>query len=632
MNLLEQLRGNFPKTIDKSKPVFSWLIANENKTGRIQQQLEYLIAYMKEWISTPDVYKQTGVMLDKTIKFFSFLERFADETEQSLKNRFGAIFIRNHDTRWGTAFDVKSVFKQYFPHATIYLVENTNKINDASPEYANLFVNGDINTDNPTDWNPVDCSATTAARFSKSYGMELDQAGGNFSQTVTVLNRKRINDTEPYEYKNLTYFLHFFMSGVCDVQIYNAANTKYWDNNSKSWSSSPVQNRFETSEWNNCSLFFITEGNDDNADITVKFTYVGTPIHTELSKTVLDGVWPVEWTLTDCTETDNVISLLQSGAKVSSTLNPIPENSYNLKFSSKGRLAIIVSKEASDNVTLYWDFTNQEWTLKNPDEDSDVYISVSNFVQSADWTDKTLSLTTETGDTDINISFNYVNSNAYLRNISFSGLLVTDETLTDCVKQYGVVNMDQMTSDASYTTDVKPEHTYNLKCNFKGRTAIIIQNDNNKYWDVKAHKWRETIVANDYFADNTKEESLEILADANTTELTISFNLPHSYLDYFRLFEKQPYSSFTVIAYFEGNTSVGVFGLAAGDADPNIETAEETPPQPRYGNYGYYDKSFLSGVPIGFASDIYEDLLDYLRAQGVRAYLDFIIKEYSENE
>ena len=100
MDLLEQLRGNFPKTIDKSKPVFSSLIANNNGTAAIQKQLEDLFAYMKEWISTPNVYEQTGVMLDKTTRFFSFLERFADETDTSFKNRFAAIFIRNHDTSY----------------------------------------------------------------------------------------------------------------------------------------------------------------------------------------------------------------------------------------------------------------------------------------------------------------------------------------------------------------------------------------------------------------------------------------------------------------------------------------------------------------------------------------------------
>ena len=108
MNLTEQIRGNFPKTIDKSKPVFSSLIVNSNSDAAIQKQLVYLFDYMKEWISTPDIYEQTGTMLDKTVTFFSFLERFTDEKESSLKNRFAAIFIRNHDTKWGTPFDVKT--------------------------------------------------------------------------------------------------------------------------------------------------------------------------------------------------------------------------------------------------------------------------------------------------------------------------------------------------------------------------------------------------------------------------------------------------------------------------------------------------------------------------------------------
>ena len=361
MDLLTQMRGTFPKTIDKSKPVFSALIANSEGTGAIQKQVADLLQYMKEWTSTPDIYEQTGDMLDKTATFFSFLERFSNETEASFKQRIAAIFIRNHDTKWGTPYDVKSVFKQYFPHAIIYLVENTNKIDAAEPGQGNLFLDGDIETDTPTDWNLTNCSATVSARFSKSYGIELNQAGAVLSQSVNV-------DSES------AYFLHFFLKGKVTVQIKDNANN-YWNNTTKEWSASPVDNTYELDDWDNISLYFITAEN-------------------------------------------------------------------------------------ASSVTVY---------------------------------------------------FKYV------------------DTLT--------------------------------------------------------------------------------------------------YVDYFRLFRKQPYGSFTVIAHFEGNSAVGAFGLAAGDADPNIETQESTPPQPRYGNYGYYDKSYLSGVPVGFAQDIYEDLLDYLRAQGVKAYLEIVIKD-----
>lgn len=374
MNLTEQLRGNFPKTIDKSKPVFSSLIANDNEDAAIQKQLKDLFAYMKEWTSTPDVYEQSGVMLNKTINFFSFLERFADETDKSFKNRFRAIFVRNHDKKWGTPYDVKNVFRQYFPSATIYLVENVNKIDSTETGLANMFLDGDISTDTPTDWTLVNCAASSEARFSKAYGITLAQSGASLSQNVNIT-------------ASTTYFVHFFLKGNCDVVVKDN-NNKYWDFTSKTWKDSEVRNSFTTAV-----------------------------------------------------------------------------------------------KDRDGNITSY------------------------------EWDNRSLFFTATSTASSVTVYF--------------------------------------------------------------------------KYKDIE------------------------------------------TFVDYFRMFLKQPYGSFSVIAHFEGNSAVGAFGLAPGDADPNIETTENTPPQPRYSRYGYYDKSFLSGVPIGFASDIYEDLLDYLRAQGVRAFLEIVIKDYS---
>lgn len=462
MNLLEQLRGNFPKTIDKSKPVFSWMVANDNKTGRIQYELDYLMSYMKEWISTPDVYEQTGVMLEKTISFFSFLERFADESEQSLKNRFGAIFVRNHDTRWGTAYDVKSVFKQYFPHATIYVVENTNKIDDSSPTLANLFTDGDINTDTPTAWTLTNCSACSFARFSKAYGIEMNLANA----ALTEANAISVSAETPY-------FLHFFMKGECDVVIEDN-NGKFYDYENKTWEDSEVKNYFSTAkkdsngnvlsyDWKNCSMYFITNASAETVTITFKMKGSGQKVHAD-----------VNFTLANAAAEDVIIP---SGTRVS-----------------------------------------------NSDE-SLVFV------------------TTE----DARIAKNQTTSN--------------------------LVNAEAENFGLSYIT-----------------------------------------------AENTITKDLD--------DLSVTVDNPQrssggTYLDYFRLFQKQPYGSFTVIAHFDGNSSVGVFGLAPGEDDP------DPLPQPKYSRYGYYDKSFLSGVPIGFATDIYEDLLDYLRAQGVRAYLEIVVRDYS---
>ena len=360
MDLLNLMRASFPKSIDTSKPVFSALIANENSDAALQKQLLDLFAYMEEWTSTPDIYEQSGDLLIKTVTFFSYLEMFADETEKSLKNRFKAIFVRNHDKKWGTPTDIKNVFKQYFPHATVYLVENTNKI-DATAGLGNLFLDGDINSYSPEGWSLTNCSVTSDARFSGKYGVTLSAANSDLSQSVNV------SSASPY-------FLHFFLYGNVNVQIKDN-NNKYWDFTSKTWKDAPINNYFETTDWNNETLYFITTGTASS--VTVSFLYGGA----------------------------------------------------------------------------------------------------------------------------------------------------------------------------------------------------------------------------------------------------------ESYIDYFRLFAKQPYGSFTVLVHFEGNTAVGAFGLAAGDSDPNIETTSPTPPQPRYSNYGYYNQAYLSGLAAGFAKDIYEDLLDYLRPQGVKGYLDILLRD-----
>lgn len=463
MDLLEQIRGNFPKTIDKDKPVFSSLIVNDEGTASIQKQLSDVIEYMKEWISTPNIYDQTGVMLEKTVNFFSFLERYADETETSLKNRFKAIFVRNHDKRWGTAFDVKNVFKQYFPHATIYVVENTNKIDDVTPGLANMFVDGDISTSSPTAWSLSNCVASSYSRFSKAYGIEMNQAN-------SVL--KPVEDIEVTA--NKTYFIHFFLNGEVNVIIKDNQD-KYWNYESKEWEDSIVKNSFSTAildqegnitsyDWDNRYLFFKASENTTSVEITFEMKGVGQKASAE-----------VQFTRGTPILTDTVIP---SGTRVSNT---------------DGTLVFVTTEDA---------------------------------------------------------------------------VITKEQTTSNLVK-------------------VVAEEF--------GLNYIIGANDINK------------IVGG---LDDISVDNPERTAGG-------------TYLDYFRMFAKQPYGSFTVIAHFEGNTSMGVFGLAPGDDDP------DPLPQPKYSRYGYYDKSFLSGIPIGFASDIYEDLLDYLRAQGVRAFLEIVIRDYS---
>ncbi|WP_407432510.1 hypothetical protein [Methanobrevibacter sp.] len=483
MDLLEQIRGTFPKTIDKSKPIFSAVVANSAGTGAIQKQVTDLLEYMKEWTSTPNIYEQTGDMLEKTTNFFSFLERFSDETDEGFKARISAIFIRNHDTKWGTPYDVKSVFRQYFPHATVYLIENTNKIDAVEVGLGNLFLDGDIDTDTPTDWTLTNCVARPEARFSKAYGIELNQNGATLSQQVDVNS-------------SATYFLHFFLKGNVNVQIKDNHN-KYWDYKTKTWKNSAVNNSFTTEDWDNCTLFFIT--NSNATKITVSFIYVDTLTYIDYFR--------------------------------------------------------LFAKQPYSSFTVIAHFDGN--TAENA------------FGLAA-------------GDDDPNTQTSVITATINSPTLSGNGtsVLPSDWDLKDCTMSSDSVDISDSLAMISKTINVSHSTIYNLSFSFTGKLSVLVKDNNGKYFDFGTSTWKEHFDSNIFSAESLTSKILTLTTSAETTELTIEIKL--------------------------------------------------TPPQPRYSHYGYYDKSFLSGVPVGFANDIYDDLLDYLRSQGVRAYLDIIVRDYLE--
>ena len=249
MTVKEQLRANFPKTVNKAAPVFSALVANDDGTAAIESVLTDLLAYMKEWVSTPNVYEQSGDMLEKTVEFFSFIEKFTDESETSLKNRFSALFVRNHNTIWGNPYNVKSVFQQYFPSAEIYIVEN---VNDTNTE--NLIADGDFSEEGSDTWNLKNCAYEIAARFSKTDGIGLYE-NSILKQKVSFANTE-----------NKTYFLHFFMKGTVTVGLKNNRG-QYWNNDTKKWGSGASTTTFTAEEWKNNSLYFFLDASITSVEV-----------------------------------------------------------------------------------------------------------------------------------------------------------------------------------------------------------------------------------------------------------------------------------------------------------------------------------------------------------------------------
>lgn len=249
MTITDQLKSVFPKNVNKAGKVFSAIIAN-GKDAAIETIFKNAQKYIEEYVTTPNIYDQTGEQLLKTVDYFSYLEPFDNETEKALKQRFGAIFRRSGDTVWGTPHNVKNVFREYFPSATIYLAEGTNDITE------NLLKNGDFEGD--TDW-VLNNGAVRGQddSFSKTYALSL--VSGDASQTVTVLPNK-------------TYSLHWFQKGKISVSVTDNAN-RYW--NGQTWVQDESKIEFETEEWNNKNLFIINDASV--TEITISYHFVDNP-------------------------------------------------------------------------------------------------------------------------------------------------------------------------------------------------------------------------------------------------------------------------------------------------------------------------------------------------------------------
>ena len=247
MTIKEQLRSNFPSIINKTRPVFTSLVASEDGSAAIEKELDDIISYMANWKNIDDVYKTTGTALEYIAAFFTYLERFLDEPEQSYLDRIHAIFVRANDKVWGTPFNIVHTFEQYFGIDTVYLVENTNAKSE------NMIVNYDF--DDLTDWTNSDVTLDKDAAFIKTYGV-LFSNGGYISQDVTLEQDKG-------------YWLHVFYKGEITIEVSNA-HILEWSVVNQQYESSAAQKTESSNEWKDISMFFIAD--DTSATITISGT------------------------------------------------------------------------------------------------------------------------------------------------------------------------------------------------------------------------------------------------------------------------------------------------------------------------------------------------------------------------
>ena len=250
MKYNELLLRDLPGSINKEGTVLKALLSDKSGNGAIEKEFKNWNDFANQYIKNPSVYNQSDDILDKTINFFSYFERFNNESDTSLKKRFTSIFNRNGDTSWGNSYDVKNVFKYYFSTSNVFLMENVNDKEDT------LIQNGDF-IDEESEWNIVKpAQLSTKARFSKKYGI-LFPTESSISQEVVLDN-------------GYNYFLHWFQKGTVSVEI--VRDNLYWNFTDKVWQSTEYKNTFTTNDWLNKSLYFSLKSlEDETSDISVVF-------------------------------------------------------------------------------------------------------------------------------------------------------------------------------------------------------------------------------------------------------------------------------------------------------------------------------------------------------------------------
>jgi hypothetical protein len=233
------LRSIFSTLVNKDDEVFKALFANSEETGAVETIFNELETVRDDWCNNSDIYNQIGEMLEKTLSYFSVLERLFEESDEFYKERNSLLFYRNGDTLWGDKWDVLSIFKTYFGTNQVFIVNDTNGIEE------NLLPDGDFEEKNA--WILEGCAYDSLARFSERIGVYFNSPG-ICKQTVSVDN-------------DSTYFVHFFLSGNIEVQIKDN-NNRYYDaarGEFGEWVNDPAADNFSSSDWDAKRIFFLTD-------------------------------------------------------------------------------------------------------------------------------------------------------------------------------------------------------------------------------------------------------------------------------------------------------------------------------------------------------------------------------------
>jgi len=171
---------------------------------------------------------------------------------------------------------------------------------------------------------------------------------------------------------------------------------------------------------------------------------------------------------------------------------------------------------------------------------------------------------------------------------------------------------------------------YFLHFFLNGVIDIEIMDNHGRYWNPETGEfgeWQAEPRLNRFSAAGWDAKNIFFLTDGTAESVTVNFagsGGGAACLDYARLFKKENYSSFTLIARLDGRYTEDTMAMAPGTGDPvsNVD----------YGAMSYIGQSHLFGTEGAKAESVYGELLEIVRPEGIASYIEILTLDLNEQE
>ena len=205
--------------------------------GAMANELEYARGFCDYVIRTGIIDNLYGSYLEKVVDFFTGLKRIPLESDESLRNRFKVLCIRQFNPSWITSWMIKDVFSYFFDQDIIYLIENM-----ISDEF---ITDGGFENNDPL-WISSSSGSSVFSRNSSDHFVgnycgefSIDSSGSNCSLSQTLAS------SIPAGYYQFSFFVSYdgnltLQEEMAKVSIIRSSDGYYYNFSDWSWQAAPT--------------------------------------------------------------------------------------------------------------------------------------------------------------------------------------------------------------------------------------------------------------------------------------------------------------------------------------------------------------------------------------------------------